>query len=276
MTNLMDSFAFAFCSPETRKRILEQDRQRLKQACKAAVAWDEDKTKFQKLLALQGRTFNTSKYQWFEAKPTQLTGEKLLDAPDLVWSPNRNFVYVNRILPRYHALELFQGHQRGRVVFNTNVVTPVLMRYNRGHYEPFQTWMGITPAEILSQRQGVRQATGHVLIGGLGLGWLLWKVAEKKTVQKITLVEISQELLDWGGYELCERVRQATGKPVEVICDDVLNHMGKHGAEVRHLIDIWPSYPNYRNDLPGPWKDVLKTVEHFWGWGVLSDPEDYF
>jgi hypothetical protein len=90
-------------------------------------------------------------------------------------------------------------------------------------------------------------------------------------VKKITLVEISQELLDWYGNELCERVARETGTEIEVICDDVLNHMGKHGDDVRHLIDIWPDYPNQVCYLKPEWRQAIASVKHFWGWGVLAE-----
>ena len=40
-------------------------------------------------------------------------------------------------------------------------------------------WMSLTPSEMATQRPGVQKAQGTVVIGGLGLGWLLRKVCEK-------------------------------------------------------------------------------------------------
>ncbi len=34
-------------------------------------------------------------------------------------------------------------------------------------------WMSLTPMEMMTQRSGVQAARGTVVIGGLGLGWLL-------------------------------------------------------------------------------------------------------
>jgi spermidine synthase len=56
--------------------------------------------------------------------------------------------------------------------------------------------MSMTPAEMLTQRSGVQAAEGTVVLGGLGLGWLLRKVCEKQSVERVIVVEQSQELLD--------------------------------------------------------------------------------
>lgn len=270
----MDSLAFAFMSPEMQARIIRQEKEVVNRACKSAVVWDEDTTKFQKLLAIKGKSFDTGRYRLFDSAPIKPLGWGALDefGDSVVWSPQRNFLYVNRIIPAKTRLELFQGHQTGHVVFTVPVEVPVLASYNADRYRPVRTWMGVTPAEILSQRAGIRKATGHVLLGGLGLGWLLWKVAEKKSVRQITMVEISQELLDWYGYDLCQRVQKETGTPIRVICDDVLTHMGEHGEDVRHLIDIWESYPTYDWELGPAWTAARDKVKHFWGWGVMADP----
>ena len=59
----------------------------------------------------------------------------------------------------------------------------------------------MTPAEMLTQRSGVQAAEGTVVLGGLGLGWLLRKVCEKPSVERVIVVEKSQELLDWYGTD---------------------------------------------------------------------------
>jgi len=267
---------WAFLRPECRAQIQEQEHQARVRACEDAQPWDEDKTKFAKVLPLQGATYDNPRYRLFDSKPmTSLKRRGVKDLKNLVWSPCGQYAYANRQLPQYGKLPLAQGHKRGCCFFDQAIVTPVLYEYKEGHSNELPVWMGITPMEILTQRQGVRKAKGHCLIGGLGLGWFLWKVAEKKSVKKITLVEISQPLLDWYGNDLVARVTEATGTEIEVICDDVLPHIGKHGDDVRHLVDIWPDYPTYDHYLPKAWREAIAHVDHFWGWGVLSDPDNY-
>ena len=266
----MDWRVWGFLSPATRARYVEQakhGRQRMLE--RHTEDWHEDKTKFAKYLGLRGATYDVSRYKLFDSPPCSSNPMPSTGVTGMVSSPSGQFWYANRMLRHLEALDLFQGHRRGEVFFDSDVVMPAL--YEKTPAE-FRVWMGISPAEMMSQRAGVRAAKGHVLIGGLGLGWLLWKVADKKSVTKITVVEKSQEILDWYGTRLCERVAQETDTEVEVICDDVLYHMGTHGDDVRHLIDIWPSFPTYMADLKQPWQEAIRKVKHFWGWGVLSEP----
>src|ERR1051325_198886 len=123
-------------------------------------------------------------------------------------------------------------------------------------------WMSLIPYEMLTQRSGVQRASGKVLIGGLGLGWFLRKVCAKPEVEEVIVVEKSRDLLDWYGFDLCRR--QAKGR--EVICDDVYNHIGRHG-NAQYLLDIWPIFHGARQDrrylaAKRKWKKRL------WAWGI--------
>ena len=273
--SLMSDIAFGFMSPSMQKRIIEQEKDYLKRRMKETKqVWNEDKTKFSKLLCLDGESFNNKRYQLFNSRPVKAHYKKLIESKSksIRWSPNRKFFYANRVWKAFDKLQIAQGHRRGEVAFDTDIVIPALMEYRPEiSWEPIRVWMSITPMELLTQRQGVRLAKGKVLIGGLGMGWLLWKVARKKSVKEIVVVEKSREILNWFGFDLCKQVSDETGKHIHVICDDVLNHMGKHGKDTRHLIDIWPSYPNEFWSLPKDWHEAIGKVEHFWGWGVLAD-----
>src|ERR1019366_7572070 len=107
------------------------------------------------------------------------------------------------------------GKQEGIVVWNGDVTIPTLIDLNRkchtGEYFPDDTplmdrvqtgaiWMSLTPMEMMTQRTAVKMASHTVVIGGLGLGWILRKVCEKPGVERVIVVEKSQELLDWYGY----------------------------------------------------------------------------
>ena len=193
-----------------------------------------------------------------------------------VVSPGGHFAYRNRTLPGGMPLRLF-GMGRGVVVWNGDVVIPMLLdmtvdsRFG-GKFPATATreerakwgavWMSMTPAEMLTQRSGVQAAEGTVVLGGLGLGWLLRKVCDKPSVERVIVVEESQELLDWYGTDLCKRY----GKVSDVICDDVYNQIGKHGAKVKYLLDIWLHFGQAR--LDSRFKALKrKFKKRFWGWG---------
>lgn len=65
-------------------------------------------------------------------------------------------------------------------------------RLTRGHV----VVMSDTPAERRDHYEPVRRARGHVLINGLGIGMVLKAVLAKQEVSRVTVVEVSQELID--------------------------------------------------------------------------------
>lgn len=56
-------------------------------------------------------------------------------------------------------------------------------------------WMSITPMELESQAIGIAQATGHVVIFGLGMGWAAAATAMRAQVSAVTVVEFDPEVL---------------------------------------------------------------------------------
>ena len=223
---------------------------------------------FTKRLVVQGNSYKPERL--FPTRPTSVATLK-----SRVESPQGGFYYANVKLPRGVWIELAQGSKRGHVAFTTDVVIPSLYNAKKPDYSggrPWTVWMSHTPMEILTQRAGIRKATGTVMLGGLGLGYLLRKVAEKPSVKKIIVVEQSQELLDWYGTALCQRYAEKYDTPIEVICDDVVTQLGQHGAKVRHLVDIWDNYPQEECDIrrKPEWAAALDRCRYFWGWGVTT------
>lgn len=231
--------------------------------------WDDARTMRMPLLALNASTYRPA-----------LT----LDVPaghrwdySYVVSPNGQFAYRNTILPKLTPLEYFG--ETGITVWNGEVVLPTLidMSIRRPDGRRFQTktstyrrsvdgavWMSLTPAEMISQRPGVEMASGRVLVGGLGLGWFLQKVCEKSSVEEVVVVERSQELLDWYGYDLCRRQPKVN----RVICGDVfavLDEFPQHQL----LLDIWPVYsgPGSAEADPRLASVRLRASDRVWAWG---------
>lgn len=64
---------------------------------------------------------------------------------------------------------------------------------HRFHYpcikEDGQTWMSVTPNEILTMEKPIADAHGNVLTLGCGMGYYAYMVSEKETVEHITIVE---------------------------------------------------------------------------------------
>jgi len=229
------------------------------------LTWNEDRTPWRAELLLDAKSYKVDLL--FDVGVSNAHG----DGPYLV-SPAGSLAYRNRILPKGNPLSLFPD---GLVSWNGTVVIPILidmtLRANDGQpmtgcSEEFRAkwgsvWMSLTPAEMLSQRPGIRRAAGNVVVGGLGMGWFLRKVCERPEVESVIVVEKRQDLLAWYGYDLCERHSKVT----DVVCGDVYDHVGKHGNAM-YLLDIWPTYAGIQHDQ-NFWEAKRQLADRLWGWG---------
>jgi hypothetical protein len=93
--------------------------------------------------------------------------------------------------------------------------------------------MSDTPAEMDDHYMPVRFAKGHCLINGLGIGMVLKNILLNKEVTKITVIEISQDLIDLVSPFYKD-------SKIEFICADALEYQPPKGIKygmVWH--DIW-------------------------------------
>lgn len=254
-------------------RLTVSQAERQKELDSNLELWNEDKTSFGSRLYLDGASYDAvaKQYQIFDTAPAKKDYEKHIQ-----WSARKTIGYCNRILPKGTTLETAQGKRRGRVSFSTDIIIPTLYTNRRDMWGRPEVWMSITPMEVFTQRSAVREAKGKVLIGGLGLGWLLRKMAAKPRVTEVIVVELSEELLNWYGKDLCTKIAEKTGKKITVIQDDVIHHVGKHGKDCQHFIDIWLNVHEDLSTLSDEWIDVIWKMKvlgqgHFWGWTLQYD-----
>lgn len=59
-----------------------------------------------------------------------------------------------------------------------------------------QIWMSLIPHEIESMKKAINDSYGNVLVFGLGLGYYPFMISLKDEVNKITIVENDQEIID--------------------------------------------------------------------------------
>lgn len=118
-----------------------------------------------------------------------------------------------------------------RLSFSGRSVTPgTYTRLMRGR----ALVMSDTPAERRDHYGFVRNAKGHVLINGLGIGMCLNAVLKKPEVTKATVIEISQDVVDLVGPHYLEDSR------VEIVCASAFDYQPPKGVRygaVWH--DIW-------------------------------------
>lgn len=218
-----------------------------------AEPWDEDRTGYKPVLVLQGETYKP--VPLLEAPPYPTDPEETPEA-FLLRSPTGEFAYMNRLWKRGNPIPLLQNRREGLVYWDRDVVIPVLL-----DGRTLNVWMSLTPMEVFTLREGISAAKGTVVIGGLGMGYLLRKVCEKTTVERVVVVEQSQELLNWFGNEMCARYPKVS----EVICGDAYDFLGKFGADTRYLFDIWPAYGDAAAD--DRFQAAKKVHPRLWGWG---------
>ena len=232
--------------------------------------WDEDKTLPKPVLMLRGASYKPSLL--FDVEPHRDRGG------NYIVSPGGHFAYANRILVPFRPLALLYRHYQ--VVFDAECVLPTLIdlriddhgvKFPPGMTEAERAargavWMSLTPGEMMSQREGIRRAKNKVVIGGLGLGWFFEKVANKKEVSEVIVVEKSKELLDWYGETICNRFPKAS-----LIWGDVWKEIGRHGPCCQYLLDVWTGWGNAEHDRKLKAAKRRVGAKNIWAWGEHID-----
>jgi len=181
---------------------------------------------------------------------------------------------MNRVLPAGAPLAIADGKLRGHVRWTTDVPIPILANTKPvivdgqpmadiGTY----TWMSLTPMEFLTLRRGVQMAQGEVMIGGLGLGWLLGRVCAKDSVQRVRVVDLSSDLIAWFRPAIEHAYPAVARKRVEWVADDVWNHLDCFGENTCNLIDIWRDYGDARGDPNLLRIRQGRAPKQLWCWG---------
>jgi hypothetical protein len=216
--------------------------------------WDEHRTPFRPKLVLRAESFRPKPL--FDTVPSTTWYNGIL-------SPRQSYLYSNRILSAGQSLRLsVNPRQEGTVEFDGEAVIPKLFDLNGEKRKPS---MSITPQEIITQRPGILRASGTILVGGLGLGWFVQKVHDRKVIERVILVEKSQELLEWYGHDL----RHELPKVTDVICGDVYDQIGRFGTKTKHLLDIWKRYGDCVGDEQFRWHK--RRFKQVWVWGQEAE-----
>lgn len=177
-------------------------------------------------------------------------------------SPSGEWRYVVNRLPKGTPLSTWNGSKIGSVLFDGPVGLPAVYsreKWNKEIHYRRSPWMSLTPAEIMSMRPGTRLAKGHTVVAGLGLGHILIEVSKKRSVKKVTLVEVSQELVSW----LYPHIKPHLKQDVEVIIGDAYKVIPELTADVA-LIDIAASYGNKSFRVTHP------NINRMWVWGSAA------
>lgn len=135
-----------------------------------------------------------------------------------------------------------RDREMGRVTFDGNVNLLVMTEFR---HDDRTVWMSLTPSEVISQRSGLRTATGNVLMGGLGLGWLAVRVLQLEKVEHLTVVERDLDLINLVGSPLKKRF----GSRLSILHQDFYSVATQDFAHYDAVLaDIWKSYGDARYD----------------------------
>jgi hypothetical protein len=133
-------------------------------------------------------------------------------------------------------------------------------------------WMSLTRMEVESQMMHIAAAKGHVVIGGLGMGFALFNIARKPEVTKITLLEVDPEVIQlvdkvtnwtkWQGYDKIELVVGDARdfkphEPVDYMFLDIWPHLG----DSRALEDVKTIQKNVQAASLGWWAQEFALVD---------------
>lgn len=101
------------------------------------------------------------------------------------------------------------------------------------------TWMSLTPIEYESQILGVQAAQGHVVIMGLGMGWVAAETALRDAVSMVTIVERDPEVIALHReLDLFARLPGGAGAKVRIVEGDAFEWRPDQPVDLL-MPDIW-------------------------------------
>lgn len=97
-----------------------------------------------------------------------------------------------------------------------------------------QLMMSDTGMERISNKLFIRNATGHVLIAGLGIGLIIYNILENTNITSITIIEKYQDVIDL--------VSPKFNDPrIKYVCADIFEWKPVKGTKYNTIyFDIWP------------------------------------
>lgn len=217
------------------------------------INWDLN-VPFRQRLYFKAETYNPQSL--FDVKSTeQRDPEDSIELGEAIVSPCGKWVYRERLLLKNKELTTCCGNKRGTVAFNGTVCIPIINKRTVYGWD-IEPWMSLTPLEYFTLRPGIRYSHGKVIVAGLGLGYQLQRICQKKTVKEVILVEKDKDLVDW----ILPRIKKSLkGKLKKVIIEDACKVIPLMEADVA-VIDIYKTY-GY-NKFP-----ECPNIGKVWIWG---------
>lgn len=125
-----------------------------------------------------------------------------------------------------------------------------------GLYRNGKIIMSNTPAEIEDHWKFIEEASGKVLVGGLGLGMVLKSLLDKKAVTKVTVVEKSLDVINLVALAYIDDPR------VEIVNADIFEYKPTDRYDCAWF-DIWD---DISGDEYPEMKKLHRKYAHYVGW----------
>lgn len=99
------------------------------------------------------------------------------------------------------------------------------------------TWMSITPNEIETMEKAVNEASGKVVVYGLGLGYFPYMISLKEDVKEITIVEIDENIIKLFKEHILPQFKSK--EKIKIINEDAFKYMQESHSFDYSFIDLW-------------------------------------
>ena len=103
-----------------------------------------------------------------------------------------------------------------------------------------EIWMSLNPNEIKTMEPYIAKARGHVLVLGLGMGYVAYMMANKKEVKDITIIEKDTNVINifnnllWPSFNNKDKIK--------IVNDDAINYLKRKQRDYDYIFaDIWHS-----------------------------------
>ena len=144
----------------------------------------------------------------------------------------------------HQAYELFPYDQSGTTF--AHISTPKIGWFNETVREPAirqnnETWMSISPSEIITMASHIRNAHGKVLTIGCGLGYFAFEAARKPDVESVTIVELEPDVIKLFTTHILPKFDPEIRAKIEIVQAEGVQYLAnlEDGRFDYCLVDIW-------------------------------------
>ena len=118
-----------------------------------------------------------------------------------------------------------------------------------------EIWMSITPHEIETMQESIDEASGNVVVFGLGLGYYPFMLSLKKDVKHITIVEIDENVIELFKTNILPQFKNAD--KISIVHKDAFEYMNHLKEYDYAFVDLW------HNEIDGlPMYCIFKANEY--------------